>query len=83
MTRKIVCWDGRNKKFERDVPNALTSSEIRALLLMLYAQELTIDEIISGNLRKNQKGHSQILEIREEKGALSIGENPFITAKKA
>ena len=79
----IQGYDGLTRVLKRRVSSALSDTEIKALLQHLVASGLSPSDIIAASLRRNMKGYSPLLEVRQELRQRTIywcGENPHYTA---
>jgi len=64
---RIQKVEGLTVVWETTVPyGRLTEKQIEPMLQRLAARHLTEDEIISGSLRKNAKGHHDLLRVHRD-----------------
>ena len=82
MRWKIDEYEGSKLLGTYLAPGNLTASEVKRILCQMYARHLQPHEVISSNLRRGMRGKTEILEIFDNKGVISIGENPHLTARK-
>lgn len=61
-TWRITKWDGDTLKGSWDLPAHISNPEMETILQRLVCQSLSEDEIISASLRRNDRGHSVLLE---------------------
>lgn len=79
---KIEEYNGLELTGTYFVPANLHRTEIVRMIRQLASRFLKPDEIICAGLRRRMQGKANHLDIGDINGMLTVGENPFMTARK-
>ena len=80
---KIDGYDSTTPIYSGEVPGGMTVDEIEVILQRLACQHLNCEEIVGASLRRNFKGHNNLLACHKSDGGRSVmtGGNPHYAAR--